>query len=161
MQALSELKQENADFDFIFEIVGAHRNFHIPQELQKNILLSPNLPYREAIQKMATIDCNVQLHPKSEQKGIFTGKLFDYISVQKPVLACVDKTDVAAKLIEEFDCGYIAEFDDLEENKKVILNAYEDWKQNKIKFASNEQVESLHRKEQVKKLAQLINKLTK
>lgn len=161
MQALSELKQENSDFDFIFEIVGAHRNFHIPQGLQKNILLSPNLPYREAIQKMATFDCNVQLHPKSEQKGIFTGKLFDYISVQKPVLACVDKTDVAAKLIEEFNSGYVAEFDDLEENKKVILNAYADWKQNKIKFASNEQVESLHRKEQVKKLAQLINKLTK
>lgn len=161
MQALSELKQENSDFDFIFEIVGAHRNFHIPNELQKNILISPNLPYLEAIEKMATFDCNVQLHPKSEQKGIFTGKLFDYISSQKPVLAFVDKTDVAAKLIEEFDCGYVAEFDQLQENKKIILNAYEDWKQNKIKFASDEQVASLHRKEQVNKLAELIHKLTK
>jgi hypothetical protein len=161
MQALSELKQEYSDFDFIFEIVGAHRNFHIPNELQKNILISPNLPYLEAIEKMATFDCNVQLHPKSEQKGIFTGKLFDYISSQKPVLAFVDKTDVAAKLIEEFDCGYVAEFDQLQENKKIILNAYEDWKQNKIKFASDEQVASLHRKEQVNKLAELIHKLTK
>jgi hypothetical protein len=161
MQALSELKQENSDFDFIFEIVGAHRNFHIPHELQKNIHISPNLPYLEAIEKMATFDCNVQLHPKSEQKGIFTGKLFDYISVQKPVLAFVDKTDVAAKLIEKFDCGYVAEFDQLEENKKIILNAFEDWKQNKIKFASDEQVASLHRKEQVKKLTELIHKLTK
>jgi hypothetical protein len=161
MQALIELKQENSDFDFIFEIVGAHRNFHIPHELQKNILISPNLPYLEAIEKMATFDCNVQLHPKSEQKGIFTGKLFDYISVQKPVLAFVDKTDVAAKLIEEFDCGYVAEFDQFQENRKIILNAFEDWKQNKIKFASDEQVASLHRKEQVKKLAELIHKLTK
>ncbi|MBM3160908.1 MAG: hypothetical protein FJZ66_06180 [Bacteroidetes bacterium] len=161
IQALNELKQENSNFDFIFEIFGAHRNFHIPLELQKNIHLSPNLPYLKAIEKMATFDCNVQLHPKSEQKGIFTGKLFDYISVQKPVLAFVDKTDVAAKLIEEFECGYVAEFDQLQENKKIILNAYEDWKQDKIKFASNEQVASLHRKEQVKKLAELIHKLTK
>jgi hypothetical protein len=76
-------------------------------------------------------------------------------------LAFVDKTDVAAKLIEEFDCGYVTEFDQLEENKKIILNAFEDWKQNKIKFASDEQVASLHRKEQVKKLAELIHKLTK
>jgi hypothetical protein len=49
----------------------------------------------------------------------------------------------------------------LEENKKIILNAFEDWKQNKIKFASDEQVASLHRKEQVKKLTELIHKLTK
>ncbi len=159
-KALSDLKKENL-IEFEVHLVGVHSNFLIPKVIEKNVNIFPSSTYLNAIEHMSKSDCNVLINPGGKRKGIFTGKLFDYISVQKPVLAFVDKTDVAAKLIEEFDCGYIAEFDQLQENKNIILNAYEDWKQNKIKFASNEQVASLHRKEQVKKLAQLINKLTK
>ena len=160
MEALKQLSAEIADFDFKFEIVGAHQNFSIPAEISDKVILQEPLQYHDAIEKMAEFDANVQIHPKSKQKGIFTGKLFDYISVQKPVLAFVDKEDVAAKLIEEFDCGYVAEFSDVDENKKIILEAYLDWKNNKIKFASDEQVQSLHRKKQVEKLNHLILKLT-
>ena len=49
------------------------------------------------------MDFNLFVHPRSERKGVYTGKLFDYISAAKPILACVDKDDVAAKMIEEFD----------------------------------------------------------
>lgn len=159
LQALSEIYIENTGFNFQFEIIGAHKNFEIPTEISTRVHLREPLPYIDAIEKMADFDANIQIHPKSKQKGIFTGKLFDYISVQKPVLAFVDKEDVAAKLLEEFDCGYVAEFSDVQENKKIILEAYNDWHENKMKFASDEQVQSLHRKEQVKKLSQLIKKL--
>jgi hypothetical protein len=122
-------------------------------------VLLPPLKYLEAIHKMAEMDLNIQLHPRSEQKGIFTGKLFDYISVQKPVLALVDSEDVAAQLINEFNCGYVAEFSELEENKNMLLAAFTDWENHKLKFATNEQVESLHRNKQVEKLMKLINEL--
>jgi hypothetical protein len=160
MEALKQLTLENNSFDFKLEIIGAHQNFSIPSEITSKVKISEPIEYYDAIEKMASFDGNIQIHPKSKQKGIFTGKLFDYISVQKPVLALVDKEDVAAKLIEEFDCGYVAEFSDVEENKKIILEAYKDWKENKIKFASDQQVQSLHRKEHVEKLHQLIMKLT-
>jgi hypothetical protein len=159
-KALSDLKKENL-IEFEVHLVGVHSNFLIPKAIEKNVNIFPSSSYLNAIDQMSKSDCNVLINPGGKRKGVFTGKLFDYISVQKPVLAFVDKTDVAAKLIEEFNCGYVAEFDELEENKKIILNAYEDWKQNKIKFASHEHVASLHRKEQVNKLAELIHKLTK
>ncbi len=160
MEALKQLTIENTSFDFKFEIIGAHQNFSIPTEISSKVNISEPLDYHDAIEKMASFDGNIQIHPKSKQKGIFTGKLFDYISVQKPVLAFIDKGDVAAKLIDEFECGYVAEFSDLEESKKILLEAWEDWKVNKIKFANDEQVESLHRKKQVEKLAKLISKVT-
>lgn len=160
MEALKQLTLENNSFNFQLEIIGAHQNFSIPAEITSKVNIVEPIEYHDAIEKMASFDGNIQIHPKSKQKGIFTGKLFDYISIQKPVLAFVDKQDVAAKLIEDFDCGYIAEFSDVEENKKIILEAYNDWKENKIKFASDQQVKSLHRKEQVEKLHQLIMKLT-
>ena len=157
--ALAELKRAKS-IDFEVHLVGVHSNFSIPKEIEENVKTFPITTYLKAIEQMSHVSCNVLINPGGKRKGVYTGKLFDYISVQKPVLAFVDKSDVAAKLIEEFDCGYLAEFDQLEENKKIILNAYEDWKLNKVKFASDEQVASLHRKKQVKKLAELIHKLT-
>jgi hypothetical protein len=153
---LKQLCSEIHDFDFKFEIVGAHKNFVIPEQFKLKMNIHPVLPYNEAIVQMAKMDLNVQLHPKSEQKGIFTGKLFDYISVQKPVLALVDSEDVAAQLIRNFDCGYIAEFDSVEQIKSAIIAAYSDWKLNHIRFASKENVLSLHRKKQVEKLRELM-----
>ena len=160
LEALKQLKLENKDFDFRFEIIGAHQNFTIPTEITSKIHLLPPLSYSDAIEKMATMDANIQIHPRSEQKGIFTGKLFDYISVQKSVIALVDTEDVAAKLTQDFDCGYIAEFSEIEANKKVILEAYNDWKMNQLKFATFEQLQTLHRRNQVQKLAELISNLT-
>lgn len=155
-EALKQLCSEIHDFDFKFEIVGAHQNFAIPEQFKLKVNIHPVLPYNEAIVLMAKMDLNVQLHPKSEQKGVFTGKLFDYISVQKPVLALVDSEDVAAQLIRDFDCGYIAEFDSVEQIKSAIIAAYSDWKLNHIRFASKENVLSLHRKKQVEKLRELM-----
>ena len=53
---------------------------------------------------MNEMDANIMLHPRGERKGVYSGKLFDYISAQKPIIACVDKNDVAAELIYSFDC---------------------------------------------------------
>lgn len=159
LEALKQLKLINKDFDFRFEIIGAHQNFTIPNEIATEIHLLPALSYIEAIEKMATMDANIQIHPRSKQKGIFTGKLFDYISVQKSIIALVDTEDVAAKIIRDFDCGYVAEFSEIEDNKKVILEAFHDWKINQLKYAKVEQVQTLHRRNQVQKLAELITKL--
>jgi len=158
-EALKELKLENDDFDFKVEIIGAHQNYSVPTEIAEKVHLYPALSYLDAIKKMAEMDVNVQLHPRSKQKGIFTGKLFDYISVQKPVLALVDSEDVAAQLIQEFSCGYVVEFSELEENKKMLKSAFEDWKNGIIPHATNEQVESLHRKKEVEKLKSLIDSI--
>lgn len=159
LEALKQLKLKNKDFDFRFEIIGAHQNFTIPNEIATEIHFLPALSYIEAIEKMATMDANIQIHPRSKQKGIFTGKLFDYISVQKSIIALVDNEDVAAKIIRDFDCGYVAEFSEIEDNKKIILEAFHDWKINQLKYATVEQVQTLHRRNQVQKLAELITKL--
>jgi hypothetical protein len=153
--ALIEIKSQKL-FDFELRLVGVHSNFIIPKEIKDNITVFEKVSYAKSIEQMAETSCNILLIPKGKRKGVFTGKLFDYISVQKPVIALVDTEDVAAKLILDFDCGYIAEFSEIEANKKVILEAFNDWKMNQLKFATFEQVQSLHRRNQVRKLVGLI-----
>lgn len=158
-KALVNLMREERDFKFHFLIVGAHANFEIPAELRPFMTMHPGMKYRESIETMATVDLNVVMHPASIQKGIFTGKLFDYISVQQPVLALVDSTDVAAQLVRDFDCGYVAEFDQVAEITEAIRLAWNNWNQGDIKFASDENRDSLHRKFQVDQLKKCVNQI--
>lgn len=158
-EALEDLLKTIPGFDFEMDIVGAHHNFTIPAALQPKVHMLPAMDYADAIRHMAKMDLNVQIHPRSEQKGVFTGKLFDYISVQKPVLALVDKEDVAAQLVNDLQAGYVAECLDLTENKVQIAAAFADWQLGVIKMASAADVESLHRRFQVGKLKALMTQI--
>ncbi len=151
-QALEELLKEKNDFDFRLDIVGAHQNFDIPKNILQKVKLFPPLAYEKVIIEMAKKDANTIIHPRSSQKGVFTGKLFDYLSVQRPVLALVDKDDVAADLIIEFKTGEVGECNDLEDNKRAIYKLFCLWKNNTEQVLSEENRLSLHREVQLKKL---------
>ncbi len=159
-EALSELLLNKELVNFEINLFGVYNNFTIPQNIIKFVNIKDKLPYTSAIEKMGEMNLNLLINPKTSRKGVFTGKLFDYISVQKPILALVDKVDVAAKLILEFECGYVAEYNNVEEIKSCISKAIDDWKLGTIKKATDEQKDSLHRKFQVEKMKLLIDKLT-
>lgn len=158
-EAVSNLKQKEL-IDLKIVMVGTYRTFHIPKSLLNSITFLDKVEYEKAIQIMGSMDANLLVHPSSGRKGVYTGKLFDYISVGKPVIGVIDKHDVAAELIREFSCGYIADFYDVEEIEAMLLEAYTDWKNGVVKRASDHEIASLHRKNEVKKLAKLIEELT-
>lgn len=158
-QAFEKILKNRPELAFEIHLYGVHRNFHVPPILEKHVFIHESLPYLEAIKKMGEMDTNLLLLPKINRKGVYSGKLFDYISVQKPVLACVDKTDVAADLIRDMEAGYLAEFDAVNEIQTEIEKAFLEKKEGKIRMAKAENVKSLHRKNQVQKLKVLIHKM--
>jgi glycosyltransferase involved in cell wall biosynthesis len=159
-QALLNLLNRRSDFDFIFYLVGTSHNFEIPVKLKDRIIMKHSLPYSEAIDQMRHMDLNVLINPVTTRKGVYTGKLFDYISSGRPVFASVDTTDVAAELIKTVNAGYIAEFSDVQANAKMIEQAFDDWLNNTMPKVSEENRLSLHRKNQVNKLSKLIKEIT-
>lgn len=140
-------------------LYGVHQNFEIPLLLKDKVKIFPNLPYKEAIGAMGKMSANFLLLPKNSRRGVYSGKLFDYISVQKPVFACVDKTDVAADLVDKFGAGYVADFQDVQEIQNEMEKLFFDFNQGIKRAASTENVATLHRKNQVKKLIVLIHKI--
>lgn len=146
-------------FDFKLKFVGTPKNFTIPNELKQHIHFYPKMKSEEAIIEMRNADVNLLINPSSGRKGVYTGKLFDYISVGKPILGVVDVSDVAAEMITEYRAGEIANFDNVLEIEKAIEKLHQNWC-NKTKLSMDEEkVKLLHRKHQVKKLEQLIDKL--
>jgi glycosyltransferase involved in cell wall biosynthesis len=160
LKVLSSLVQEKRiNQDILINFVGTHHNFQIPNNLVSLIEFVPRLPYVDAVDQMRNADCNLLFCPPFEAKGRFTGKLFDYLSVERPILAMVDKEDVGAELVLEHKAGQVADFYDEAEIKEAFCKIYDDWK-NKVEFkADSSKTSSLHRSHQVRKLNALILKM--
>lgn len=97
------------------------------------------------------------ISPSDIEEGVYTGKLFDYIGVGRPILGLVPKNDVAAKLIEKSKVGYLAENENVVDVMAAIERAYNDWKNKKILIADKEVIKEHHRKSQVRRLVNYLN----
>lgn len=131
--------------------------FDIPASLKESVVFMPFMSYMESIKAMADMDVNLLIIPSKTRIGVFSGKLFDYLSVGRSILALVKPNDVAAKLVEESNSGYIADFSSLEETKTAIIQLYYDWQYNQLKRPSESNIAKQHRKYQVQKLTKWIS----
>ena len=145
--------------EVIIKFIGTHRNFVIPPELEESCVFFPKMPIWEALQHMALADANLLVLPPVSGKGVYSGKIFDYLSVQKPIIAIVDLNDVAAHLINELKAGFCADFSDITQIKSAITAAYNMWKERKLLMMEPEKIASLHRRVQVQKLQSLIQQI--
>lgn len=80
------------------------------------------LPHSEVVQYIQQSDALLLIiNQAPNNKGILTGKLFEYLALQKPILAIGPKDGDAAKLITETHAGIVVDYDDLEGMKNALL----------------------------------------
>ena len=157
-KGLKIFKAKN-NVEFKLQFIGTNRNFDIPFEFKNVITFLPKLENKEAVRLIMNADCNLLILPKIERKGVYSGKIFDYLSARKPIIAVIDTDDVAAELISSLNAGFIADFNDINKIADAIEKAYFWWKDKKGLCDNKFDVEKLHRKYQVYKLDVLIDKL--
>lgn len=159
-KALLELNAEKKlPQQWRIQFLGTHHNFSIPTEFKENCVFLEAVSNDRAVEILANSDCNLMVHPPSEAKGIFTGKLFDYLSVYKPILALVDMEDVAAELIDDCKAGFNCDFYSIPEIKAAILKIIDLWSNYRSLDYQSDQIQKLHRRDQVKKLENLLLEL--
>lgn len=156
LQRFLDKKKVNVRIRFI----GTHHNFDIPPGIKPFCTFIPALSNEEAVKIIAASDANLLILPQTGRKGVYSGKIFDYISVRKPVIAVVDPSDVAAELIREYEAGYVAGFDDIPAIEQAIESAYALWEKRAFLPVDANKVKELHRKYQVRKLGELILNLS-
>ena len=139
--------------------IGTPLNFNIPKVFENNLEFVDKLSYEEAVKEASNHDVNLLILNFKNRHGVYSGKLFDYISVQKPILALLNKEDVAEELIQKYQAGYIADGNSKNDIISHLQLAISNW-ENKTTIISNKmEVKKLHRKYQVKKLELLIDKI--
>ena len=157
--ALNTLVKKDSTKKIKVQLIGVKTHFDIPDLLLDKVSIISHLEHTKAIEYMKDSDALLLIHPTNGRKGVFTGKLFEYLAVLKPIIALVDEEDVAAKLIREANAGYVCDNANLQQIESILLEAYGEWLQKRKRVFNKEVIKKHHRKEQVLRLEKLIDEL--
>ena len=165
-KVLNELCNENEKFGNHLEIVLAGT---IEQSVQDSISKFESLQNRLSIPAYLAHSDVLDLYQKSavllllvnntsNSSWILPGKLFEYFSARRPILA-IGKLDSEANQVIQ-DCGYdpFLEYNDSTKMKQRIILLFNDYLEDRS-FVSSELIHKFERKELAGDLSKLLNKL--
>lgn len=161
LKALSNLFKKDSSLKIRVKFIGVKTHFDIQNNLSEVLEIIPSVAHKEVISIMKNSDLLLLIHPKNGRKGIFTGKLFEYLASLKTILALVDTDDVAAKLIKQTNAGFVCDNYDIDKIEDMIIEAYNNWTNDVQRVFDKNIIKKHHRKEQVKRLESLIEELNK
>ncbi len=93
-------------------------------------------------------------------KVFYTGKVFEYIRMRKPILSFSTEGGVLTNILSETQTGENFEYDDRENIKKYLVQKYQSWKnQEEIICGNEEAIQRYSRKNITKRLAEIFDKL--
>lgn len=149
------------EINFKLRFIGNHASTVIEKaksiSLSRNLELIPSVTHKESIMYLLKSTVLFLVIPKvKNDKGILTGKLFEYLAAGKPII-CIGPADGdAAEIIRECDAGKT-----FERNMEEKLTGYLEVLVNKWKSGAgleikNENYKKYSRKSQAAKLSEII-----
>lgn len=130
--ALRELREENIRFRLKF--IG-NTCPELVQLVELNGLVADTeyisyLPHEESIRHINASDALLLVIDNvPNNKGILTGKLFEYIGARRPIVAIGNTEGEARGIIDECQCGEMVDYDDTEGAKRVLRKVHAAWQQ--------------------------------
>ena len=166
-EVLSQLKKENHPLihKIKVKLIGKPEQL-VKDSIQKYeitelIEFCGYVPHKEAIQYQNSARILLLIiNRTSNNKSILTGKIFEYIASSRPIL-CIGPADGdAAAILDEADCGCIFDYEDAVGIRKYLTEAYTNYLKNDNQQVATS-VEVYSRKNLTKKLAELLNEISK
>ncbi len=163
-KVLADLAQENIEFskDFILQLVGKVSSEVVESikiaGLSDFLELSGYVSHQEAqqLQKQATALLLIEINA-THTKGIIAGKLFEYLSARKPIIAIGPSDADVEAIIKETSSGTFVDYDETKKLKQEILKIYEAWKTGSTIYSGNG-IEKYHRRNLTKQLAKILKR---
>jgi len=158
-RALELFVSNNQGVQLKVQLVGVKTHFEIPSTLRELVEVIPPVQHEKAIEFMKQSDALLLIYPTNGRKGVYTGKLFEYIGSLTPIIALIDEEDVASKLIQKVGAGYVSDNNDIEKIEELLMLSFTDWKNKKKRKVDLDMIKQHHRYEQVQRLEYLIDKI--
>ena len=99
-------------------------------------------------------------HNSPNAKGILTGKFFEYLASCRPILALGPTDGDLSKILEESEAGAIAEYNDLERIKTIIIEFYERYIKNDL-INKDKVIEKYTRRNLTFELANILDEIVR
>jgi glycosyltransferase involved in cell wall biosynthesis len=164
-KVLKKLCQENLAFkndlqiNFIGDISDAVKTEIEANNLVENTNFIGYVSHQKAIAFQEKSQVLLLLIPDvKNNKGILTGKLFEYLKAKRPILAIGPEEGDLATILAETKAGVVINFDADEKLEFQIMELYRKFKEEKL-MVSATNIQKYHRKELTKNLAALLKSL--
>jgi hypothetical protein len=164
-KVLKELCQENSSFknDLQIHFIGDISE-EVKTEIESNNLTENSsflgyVSHQKAIAYQKRSQVLLLLIPNIDNnKGILTGKIFEYLIAKRPILAIGPEEGDLATILAETNAGVVINFDAEEKLKLQINKLYQLFKRGEL-IVNATNIQKYHRKELTKNLAVLLKSL--
>ena len=126
---LTALAESGLDVEarFVGDFRSSDRDWAESLGLGDRLRLVPYAPRQTALELQRDSDALLLLIPDAggRGKGVLSGKVFEYLAAERPILAAVPPDGAAAELIRETGAGVVAAPDDVEALKEALATLHE------------------------------------
>jgi glycosyltransferase involved in cell wall biosynthesis len=122
--------------------------------------IHPYVPRRESLALQRDSEALLLLIPEAEGRGrgVLSGKVFEYLAAERPILAAVPPDGAAAELIRETDAGVVVAPDDVKGLQEALRGLHARWRAGELDGTplAPDDRERLGRAARVEELAELL-----
>jgi len=163
LRALADSGLEDVRVRFVGDFRPGDREFLQELGLGDRVELMDYVPRRRSLELQRESDALLLLIPEAggRGRGVLSGKVFEYIAAERPILAVVPPDGAAAKLLRETGAGVVAAPEDVDAIRAALVELHARWSDGGLDAPplSPEWREKLSRGRRVEQLADLLRGL--
>ena len=163
-EVLKEISDTNTNFkkDLKIKFIGKIDD-SVLQDVkifgEKSVQIIPYVDHRDVYSyQVSSQILLLSINNVSSAKGIITGKIFEYLQAERPILCIGPEDGDAAIILKNTNAGKIVDFKNKAVLKSVILDFYEKYKEGNLQVESGS-IYQYHRKNITSQLAEVIKKV--
>jgi glycosyltransferase involved in cell wall biosynthesis len=163
LRALKASALEDVVVRFVGDFRPADREFLASLDLGDRVELVDYVPRRASLQLQRDSDALLLLIPEAggRGRGVLSGKVFEYLAAERPILAVVPPDGAAAQLIRDTNAGVVVAPEDEDGIRDALRRLHDRWQQAELEASplSDEWRRTLSRATRVEELADLLRSL--
>jgi glycosyltransferase involved in cell wall biosynthesis len=163
LTALAESGLDDVVARFVGDFRVADREWAETLGLGSKLELHPYVPRRDSLALQRDSDALLLLIPDADGRGqgVLSGKVFEYLAAERPILAAVPPDGAAADLIRETGAGVVAAADDIPALTAALTELHRKWRAGALTGTplSADDRERLGRGARVEELADVLRSL--
>ena len=164
LTAVKQSGLEDVVVRFLGDFRTADREWAEALGLGETLELIPYAPRRRSLELQRDSEALLLLIPDAggRGKGVLSGKVFEYLAAERPILAVVPPDGAAARLIRDTGAGVVVTPDDVEGMAAALRDLHARWRSGALESAplSDEWRAKLSRRARVEELAQFVERFT-
>jgi len=163
LQALADSGLEDVTVRFVGDFRPGDREFMTGLGLSDRVELIDYVPRRRSLELQRASEVLLLLIPEAggRGRGVLSGKVFEYIAAERPILAVVPPDGAAARLLHDTGTGVVVAPDDVAGIRDALVDLHAQWRDGRLDAPplSEEWRDRLSRASRVEELADLLRSL--